>query len=766
MSAEAEFSTQFYENSKRFFSQRVDYATVTALLLYWDENDIGPEEELNTIRELFERDFGFSSLTFPIPTLRAQQELNREISAFVANYSNQVDSLIVVYYAGHGEVNDDGKSIWAAKERGGSTLLWWKAQQLLYDAVGDVLTILDCCSAALAAKGDKEGGKFEMLGASAKGIRTPEPGKSSFTTILIKHIRRSLKKASQVDVRSLHGELLKDTKLTETPQYADLARNNPRSIVLQPLKPLLHEGFVKKPASFVMLKVSLAEDPTGFRIADWLKTHPPEGITAVSIEALVLRARRLSGLVDQSAFPPGSTLGKLSESAQREILQQLQGLDNVLLSADRFAQGSIMGGEEPVIADAIQAIDQSVEAVCKAVQTPLLLDPQFVEHGPIDQRKSDPAVIAGAEDAISLRQQILNIAAIPDKLEVPRDALHLLPSERDAHGLPTFHRFRNGTLRSEAGSKDILVESFEIEESEDPKDLPDTSSTTVLEVQQVEKMTALLYQTKSASFHILPCIGYIREPLSDSFGFVFERPSGTDPKAEPVALNEMYDRSPVVPLGLRIRLAYELIIGLENFHRVGWVHKSISSHSILFLPRASAAAVGEAPLCVRLRPKANAVADEEASQTVHLASPWIFGFDDSRPDEGTTNMREDHSLNNNIYRHPARWGRPRMRFTKAHDVYSLVGFFFSISTPTPAPSFSFVHSMAHPSMTKGYRPLGNCILEKRARDCGYYRSNVGFPATSIGTREGAGIPGGQMSTEVTASGGAGFDEGDFGVFGF
>lgn len=99
-------------------------------------------------------------------------------------------------------------------EKGGPTLSWWKTQQLLYDASGDVLTILDCCSAALASKGDKLGAKFEILGASAKGFRTPEPGKSSFTTILIKHIRKSLKKTQQVNARSLHGELLESSQLT------------------------------------------------------------------------------------------------------------------------------------------------------------------------------------------------------------------------------------------------------------------------------------------------------------------------------------------------------------------------------------------------------------------------------------------------------------------------------------------------------------------------------------------------------------------------
>ena len=114
MSAEAEFSEQFYQNSQRFFSERVEYTGVTALLLYWKENDINPEQELDAVRELFEKDFGFTSLTFPIPPRRAQQELNREISAFVAHYSNQVDTLILIYYAGHGDMDDNGKSIWAA----------------------------------------------------------------------------------------------------------------------------------------------------------------------------------------------------------------------------------------------------------------------------------------------------------------------------------------------------------------------------------------------------------------------------------------------------------------------------------------------------------------------------------------------------------------------------------------------------------------------------------------------------------------------------
>lgn len=53
-----------------------------------------------------------------------------------------------------------------------------------------------------------------------------------------------------------------------------------------------------------MLKISLAEDPTGLRIAEWLKAHPPDGVTAVSVEALILKAKRFQGLVDHTVFPP------------------------------------------------------------------------------------------------------------------------------------------------------------------------------------------------------------------------------------------------------------------------------------------------------------------------------------------------------------------------------------------------------------------------------------------------------------------------------
>ncbi|KAL8958833.1 MAG: hypothetical protein Q9193_004184 [Seirophora villosa] len=618
MAAVAEFSKQFYDNSRTFFSERVDYTRVTALLVHWEENDIKPEEEIDAVRDLFEKDFAFATSTFRIPRLRSQQALNKEISTFVASYSNESDTLILVYYAGHGDV-DNGKSIWAAYETNGPELSWGKAQQLLYDAVGDVLTIFDCCSAAVVSKGDKDGGKYEMLGASAKRVRTPEPGKSSFTSILIKHIRKRLKRAQQINVRDLHGELLESSQLT-------------------------------------------AEDPTGLRIAEWLKTHPPDGVTAVSVEALVLKARRLQGLVDQTAFPPGSFLGKLSADAQKEILYRLQALDTAMYSADRSAQASFAELEALPVRTSFQALGESVDAVCKAVETPIILDPQFGDHLELPKDALDVATVADVQDVVTLRQRLLDQSSIPSGLKLPRELIHFARGTTDSDTIP---RFRDGTLRTLRNlnaNQTVLVESVPYQ------DWCATGSRAGSdEIQEIEWTVGLLSSPKRIDYHILPCVGYIDEPVHRSYGFVYEIAADYDNTiAGPVLLRELYEIKSIVALGKRIRLARELIATLENFHRVGWVHKHISSYNVTFLPHA--------PQPHPQHPSTTCVSFTKNSRTnsIDLASPWLFGFDLSRHGDKTSQMREDHSQASNVYRHPDRWSKPKMKFIKAHDVYSLV----------------------------------------------------------------------------------------------
>ncbi len=129
-------------------------------------------------------------------------------------------------------------------------------------------------------------------------------------------------------------------------------------------------------------------------------------------------------------------------------------------------------------------------------------------------------------------------------------------------------------------------------------------------------MAAQLCQPKKEAFHILPCAGYVDEPVHDIIGFVFETPSPYTTNAKPTLLRQMYRLKRIIPLGDRFMLSYEPIVALESFHRVGWVHQNFTSHNIVFPP----------PHPLSARPQASRPVDRKGEDS---ASPWIFGFDTS-----------------------------------------------------------------------------------------------------------------------------------------
>ena len=73
--------------------------------------------------------------------------------------------------------------------------------------------ILDCCHAALKLRGKKKG-KMEILAASGAGFGSgswvPGPGKLSFTSVLIRQIKRCLKKKEEIGIKWLHAHLWDD----------------------------------------------------------------------------------------------------------------------------------------------------------------------------------------------------------------------------------------------------------------------------------------------------------------------------------------------------------------------------------------------------------------------------------------------------------------------------------------------------------------------------------------------------------------------------
>jgi hypothetical protein len=210
---EVKIAEEFYRNTSTYFSNGLEYESVFALLIHWRDNDIAPDHEIAALRKLFEDDYNFEVATFPIPTHGGQQRLALEISSIVYQWSNKLNSLIsfimpdIVLFLrkqrlGGQRRSCDIFSVYTPRltfvfyptdryEKGNPTLSWSACQHSLFGALGDVLIILDCCEAAVYSKGSKEQGRFEMLAASAKGVPTPEPGTWSFTSFLMRELRRN-----------------------------------------------------------------------------------------------------------------------------------------------------------------------------------------------------------------------------------------------------------------------------------------------------------------------------------------------------------------------------------------------------------------------------------------------------------------------------------------------------------------------------------------------------------------------------------------------
>ena len=109
---------QFTENltsaCQPYYSQPIrDYRAVHVLLLNWEADDIGTSTELEELRDLFKNRFAYSTEIWPIPSSQPENALEIKLGAVKQLYGKE-RCLIIVYYGGHGKMDRDGRSIWAA----------------------------------------------------------------------------------------------------------------------------------------------------------------------------------------------------------------------------------------------------------------------------------------------------------------------------------------------------------------------------------------------------------------------------------------------------------------------------------------------------------------------------------------------------------------------------------------------------------------------------------------------------------------------------
>lgn len=90
------------------------YTEVHALLLSWEEDDLGVSDEVHMLRWMFETKYNFTTVEWwKIPSKQPNSQLEDKLYEFRKSYSRS-QSLLVVYYAGHGYMDSGRNWKWAA----------------------------------------------------------------------------------------------------------------------------------------------------------------------------------------------------------------------------------------------------------------------------------------------------------------------------------------------------------------------------------------------------------------------------------------------------------------------------------------------------------------------------------------------------------------------------------------------------------------------------------------------------------------------------
>lgn len=131
---------------------------------------------------------------------------------------------------------------------------------------------------------------------------------------------------------------------------------------------------------------------------------------------------------------------------------------------------------------------------------------------------------------------------------------------------------------------------------------------------RIEVITELLNDLASPEeFRVLHCSGYFHDPSRHSFGLVYDFPCHVANLeiSQPRTLNEIISQAKqgksLPSFEDRLRLSTYLAETLSEFHKVGWLHKRLSSFTVLFFLSERAA--------------------------LDISSPFLIGFSNSRPNE-------------------------------------------------------------------------------------------------------------------------------------
>lgn len=88
------------------------YASLHALLLSWEEDDLGVGEEVYNLGNVLRNQYAFDVRYWKIPVKKSTIRLAKLIVDWTEEHEGE-DKLLLVYYAGHGWMDSSRQAIWS-----------------------------------------------------------------------------------------------------------------------------------------------------------------------------------------------------------------------------------------------------------------------------------------------------------------------------------------------------------------------------------------------------------------------------------------------------------------------------------------------------------------------------------------------------------------------------------------------------------------------------------------------------------------------------
>lgn len=89
------------------------YSDVQVLILSWEDDDLGVYKEIDELKRTFRELYKYKVSEWTIPWDKPERRLNLKVGEFLEEHDDK-DHLLIVYYAGHGFLNEQRIPMWAA----------------------------------------------------------------------------------------------------------------------------------------------------------------------------------------------------------------------------------------------------------------------------------------------------------------------------------------------------------------------------------------------------------------------------------------------------------------------------------------------------------------------------------------------------------------------------------------------------------------------------------------------------------------------------